>query len=479
MTQDRTRLLIRGLDGIATGLPGAAARHAGPDLRLEGTRIVALGALAPEPGETVVDASGCIAYPAWVNTHHHLFQSLLKGDPAGLDCTLNPWLAQTPYRYRAAFDAEAFRIAVRVGLVELALSGCGTVADHNYLHWPGQGFDPSAILFEEAAALGLRLVLCRGGQTMLRAGVEPPRSAALQPESFDAWLRDLQRLAARWHDPAPDAMRRIVAAPTTPTFSMTPDQMRTVAQEARRLGLRLHSHLSETVAYIDAVQRQHGLSPVDFVDSLGWLGPDVWFAHLVHLSPAEITRLGATGTGIAHCPQSNGRLGSGIAPVLDLAAAGAPVSLGVDGAASNEAADMVSEAHAAWLMSRARDGLASRATVQGGVGEAGVRMATVDQVIHWGTAGGARVLGLDAVGTLAPGQAADIALFNLDRDPRGFGLHDRLAAPVVGGGRAHLARLFVAGREVVRDGTVPGLDLPALGREAARQVRRLQAAARG
>ena len=215
---------------------------------------------------------------------------------------------------------------------------------------------------------------------------------------------------------------------------MTPDQMRTVAQEARRLGLRLHSHLSETVAYIDAVQRQHGMSPVDFVESLGWLGPDVWFAHLVHLAPAEIARLGATGTGIAHCLQSNGRLGSGIAPVLDLAAAGAPVSLGVDGAASNEAADMVSEAHAAWLMSRARDGLGSRAAVHGGEGEAGVRMATVDQVIHWGTAGG---------------------------------------------GRAHLARLFVAGREVVRDGAVPGLDLLALGPEAARQVRRLQAAAQG
>jgi cytosine/adenosine deaminase-related metal-dependent hydrolase len=260
---------------------------------------------------------------------------------------------------------------------------------------------------------------------------------------------------------------------------MTPDQMRTVAQEARRLGLRLHSHLSETVAYIDAVHRQHGMSPVDFVESLGWLGPDVWFAHLVHLAPEEIARLGGTGTGIAHCPQSNGRLGSGIAPVLDLAAAGAPVSLGVDGAASNEAADMVSEAHAAWLMSRARDGLGSRATVHGGAGEAGVRMATVEQVIHWGTAGGARVLGLDAVGTLAPGQAADIALFDLDCDPRGFGLHDRLAAPVVGGGRAHLARLFVAGRVVVRDGAVPGLDLLALGREAARQVRRLQAAARG
>lgn len=474
-------MLIRGLDAIATGEPargGAPTRHAGPDIRIdEEGRIAAVGALVPEPGEEQFDATGCVAYPAWVNTHHHLFQSLLKAEPGGLDRTLNPWLAATPYRFRPAFDADAFRTAVRVGLAELALSGCGTVADHDYLRWPGQVFDPAAILFEEAAALGLRLVLCRGGQTTARAGVERAESPALAPERFDDWLRDVGRLAADWHDPAPAAMRRVVVAPTTPVFSMEPGQMRTAAQEARRLGLRLHSHLSETVAYVDAVQRDHGLRPVEFVETLGWLGPDVWFAHLVHLSPEEIARLGATGTGIAHCAQSNGRLGSGIAPVLDLAAAGAPVSLGVDGAASNEAADMVSEAHAAWLMCRAREGLGSRALLHGGAGEAGVRMAAIEDVIHWGTRGGARVLGLDAIGSIAPGQAADIALYRLDCDPRFFGVHDRLAAPVAGGGRAHLARLFVGGHEVVRDGTIPGLDLLALGREAARQVRRLQAGA--
>lgn len=476
-------VLIRGLDGIATGeaggVDGAAARHAGPDLRIEGGRIAALGHLTVQPGDEVVDGRGCVAYPAWVNTHHHLFQSLLKADPEGLDHTLNPWLATTPYRHRAGFDEAAFRAAVRVGLVELALSGCGTVADHNYLYWPGQRFDPSAILFEQAAALGLRLVLCRGGQTMLRPGVEPPRAQALQPEPFEAWLRDVQRLATTWHDPAPDAMRRVVLAPTTPTFSMEPGQMRTAAEEARRLGLRLHSHLSETTAYQDAVQRQHGQRPVAFVQGLGWLGPDVWFAHLVHLDAEEIALLGATGTGIAHCPQSNGRLGSGIAPVLDLEAAGSPVSLGVDGAASNEAADMASEAHAAWLMSRAREGLASRPLTRGGRGEAGVRLVSTDRVVHWGTRGGARVLGLDAVGTLAPGQAADVALHDLTHDPRHFGVFDPLAAPVAGGGRAHLRRLYVAGREVVRDGLLPGLDLAALGAEAATQLRRLRAAAAG
>ena len=468
--------LIRGLDAIATGQAGPSARHAGPDLRIAGGRIAAIGQLEVQPGDDVVDGRGCVAYPAWVNTHHHLFQSLLKADPGGLNLTLNPWLAATPYRFRAGFDADSFRTAVRVGLVELALSGCGTVADHNYLHYPGQTYDPSAILFEEAAALGLRLVLCRGGQTLLRDGVEMPSQAALRPELFADYLRDVERLAATWHDPAPDAMRRVVVAPTTPTFSMLPEQMRTLAQEARRLGLRLHSHLSETVAYQDAVHRQHGMLPVEFVERLGWLGPDVWFAHLVRLDPEEIALLGATRTGVAHCPQSNGRLGSGVAPVRALEAAGATVSLAVDGAASNESADMVSEAHAAWLMSRAAAGQAAQPVTRGGQGEAGVQLAPVEQVIRWATQGGAGVLGLDAVGTVAVGQAADLALHDLTRDPRYFGLHDPLVGPVVGGGRAHLRRLYVQGQEVVRDGAIPGLDLAELGRQAAVQVLQLRRA---
>ncbi|MBA2961245.1 MULTISPECIES: amidohydrolase family protein [Ramlibacter] len=468
-------LLIRNATAILTGLKGGEARHRGPDIRLRDGRIAAMGALAPEPGEAQLDATDCVIYPAWVNTHHHLFQSLLKGDPRGLDATLGPWLQATPWRLRPHMDEAMFRLAARIGLVELALSGCGTVADHNYHYWPGMPYDGSAVLFEEAQALGLRFVLCRGGGTLSRVALAdlPP---SLQPEPLDTYLADVERLASRWHDPAPDAMHRVVVAPTTPPHAMRPDELRETAAFARARGLRLHSHLSETVAYQDTVHDLHRMKPVQFCQSVDWLGPDVWFAHLVKLDPDEIALLGATGTGIAHCPQSNGRLGSGIAPVRQLEAAGAAVSIGVDGAASNEAADMLSETHAAWLLQRARAGDAAVARYRGGQGEAqAAAAATVEDVVRWGTAGGAQVLGLDAVGTLQPGQAADLAIYRLDDDPRYFGLHDPAIGPVASGGAAHLHALLVAGQPVVSQGRLPGIDLRDLGQQARREVRRLLA----
>jgi cytosine/adenosine deaminase-related metal-dependent hydrolase len=467
-------VLIRNAAAILTGGSGANARAAGPDIRVRGGTIEAIGTLRPEPGESTLDASDCVVYPAWVNTHHHLFQSLLKGEPRGQNATLTSWLAATPYRFRSGFNAERFRLAARIGLVELALSGCGTVADHNYLYYPDIAFDPSAILFEEADRLGLRFVLCRGGATLTRQ-LEAELPLALRPETLDAYLNDLQRLARTYHDPAPDAMRRVVAAPTTALFAMSSAELRETAQTARGLGLRLHSHLSETVNYQDAAHAQHGMTPIEYVHSVGWLGADVWYAHLVKLDDDEIATLGRSGTGMAHCPQSNGRLGSGIAPVRALEEAGAVVSIGVDGAGSNEAADMISEVHAAWLMQRARGGQGALALYRGGHGEAGAADASVDDVVRWGTSGGGRVLGLDRVGRLEPGMAADIAVYALDRDPRHFGLHDVGVAPVVGAGRADLLALLVGGRTVVRDAAVPGLDLIELARQARDAVRGLQA----
>lgn len=467
-------VLIRNAAAILTGVRGEGARANGPDIRIRDGRITAIGALAPEPGEATIDATDGVVYPAWINTHHHLFQSLLKGEPQGLNATLTPWLAATPYRFRAGFDAQRFRLAARIGLVELALSGCGTVADHNYLYYPGMPFDASAILFDEAERLGLRFVLCRGGATLTRQ-LEAELPLALRPETLEAYLADLERLAAAYHDPAPDAFRRVVAAPTTPLFAMRPAELSDTVHTARRLGLRLHSHLSETVNYQDAAQAQHGLSPIRFAQQVGFLGADVWFAHLVKLDADEIALLGATGTGIAHCPQSNGRLASGIAPVRALEAAGVAVSIGVDGAASNEAADMISEVHAAWLMQRARGGEAATAVCRGGAGEAGARDASVEDVVRWGTAGGAQVLGLTGTGCLAPGMAADLAIYALDQDPRHFGLHDVAVAPVASGGRAHLKALLVGGERVVEHGAIPGLDVAELGRAARAAVRELQA----
>jgi cytosine/adenosine deaminase-related metal-dependent hydrolase len=376
-------------------------------------------------------------------------------------------------RFRPLMTEQDFRLAARIGLVELALSGCGTVADHNYHYYPDMPYDSSAILFEEAGRLGLRFVLCRGGGTLTRLP-QTELAPAARPETLQGFMDDIARLARDFHDPAPDAMRRVVSAPTTPPHSMQPEELRACAEQARSLGLRLHSHLSETVHYQDIVQAKHRMLPVEFCESVGWVGPDVWYAHLVKLDPQEIALLGRTRTGIAHCPQSNCRLGSGIAPVRELEAAGAQISIGVDGAASNEAADMISETHAAWLMQRAKAGETATAECRGGQGEAQAAAAsTVEDVVRWGSAGGARLMGLDAVGTLAPGQAADIAIYGLDRHPRYFGLHDPAIGPVASGGSADLRWLFVGGQDVVRDGALPGLDLAELGYQAREAVREL------
>jgi cytosine/adenosine deaminase-related metal-dependent hydrolase len=468
-----TSFLIRNAAAIMTGLPGAAARHPGPDIRIADGRIAAMGRLVPEPGEHIVDAGDCVVYPAWVNTHHHLFQSLLKGDAEGIDLTLTPWLAATPYRFRPRFNEALFRVAARIGLVELLRSGCGTVADHNYLYYPGMPFDTSEILFEEAEALGLRFALCRGGATKTRA-LEAALPASLRPESLGSYLADVERLAGRHHDASPFAMRRVVLAPTTPLHSMEPGELREAAACARRLGIRLHSHLSETVDYANGARERFGMSPVDFVAAQDWLGSDVWFAHLVKLDDAEVRLLGATGTGIAHCPQSNGRLGSGIAPVRALEDAGAAVSVGVDGAASNEAADMLSELHAAWLMARARRGEAARPSHAGGDFEGGADAASIEDVVRWGSSGGARVLGLDGLQGLAPGMAADLAIWSLD-DPRFFGLHDVAIGPIACGGRPRLKALYVGGKGVVEDDAIPGIDLRELAAQARAATKRLLA----
>jgi cytosine/adenosine deaminase-related metal-dependent hydrolase len=255
-------------------------------------------------------------------------------------------------------------------------------------------------------------------------------------------------------------------------YSISPAEMRATAAAARRLGLRLHSHLSETVSYQDSAQAMHGRSPVAFCGENDWLGSDVWYAHLVKVDADEIALLAQTGTGVAHCPQSNGRLGSGICPVRTMADAGVPVSIGVDGAASNEAADMISEVHMTWLAQRARGGMLAQPTYRGGSFEGGASAASVADVIHWGTAGGARVMGLNDVGRIAVGLAADIAVYRLD-DPRYFGLHDPAIGPVASGGRPSVAALICAGRRIVCDDQIEGVDLKQLAREARDAVREL------
>jgi cytosine/adenosine deaminase-related metal-dependent hydrolase len=450
-------MLVRNATAIMTGLPGARARAVGSDLRIDAAgRIAAVGTLAPQPGEKVVDATDCVVYPGWVNTHHHLAQSVLKGVPAGINLPLLGWLDAVPYRYRHRFDAELLAIAAEVGLTELMLSGCTTSADHHYLYWPGMDYDPARVYFDLAARLGIRFVLCRGGATVKRA-FEANDPNALQPETLEAIVGDVERLVGAYHDPGPEAMRRIVLAPATPTWSVRPEELKPLARAARRVGVRLHSHLSETTDYVTFCRERHGRKPVEFVADHEWIGADVWFAHMVHLAESEIGLVAETGTGTAHCPASNCRLGSGVAPAPELARAGAPLSIGVDGAASNESADFISEAHTCWYTHRAVKGPAA---------------VTVEDVIHWGTRGGARVLGIDNIGTLEVGRAADLAVYALDQ-PRYAGLHDPAIGPVASSGRPRLRLLTVQGRVVVEDDAIPGQDLPRLLARAREAVRKL------
>ena len=450
-------MLIANALAIMTGLAGERARAEGTDVRIDAEgRIAAIGRLAPAPKERVVDATGCVIYPGWINTHHHLAQTLLKGVPQGINLPLLSWLESVPYRYRYKFDPELLALAAEIGIAQLMLSGCTTVADHHYVYWQGMGYDPAKVLFDMAHRFGIRLVLCRGGATVRRpfeAAGDPP------PETMDAILADIERLARTYHDPGPEARRRVVMAPPTPNFSVRPAELKAMARAARKLGLRLHTHLSETKDYVTFCREKYDRQPVEFVAEHDWVGPDVWFAHMVHLSESEIRLVAETGTGTAHCPASNCRLGSGIAPAPELARAGAPVSIGVDGSASNESGDSISEAHTCWYTHRAVKG-------------AGV--VTVEDVIHWGTRGGARVLGIDNIGSLEVGRAADLAVYDLG-ELRYAGLHDPAIGPVASGGRPKLRLLTVQGKVVVENDAIPGLDVPDLLARAAAGVRKLNA----
>lgn len=468
-----TSLLIRHAHTVMTGLRGAGERSAATDLRIAGGVITEMGrGLEPLPGERVLDASDCVVYPGWVNTHHHLFQSLLKAAPAGIDLTLGPWLQAVPFRHRGAFDEGRLRLAVRIGLVELMLSGCTTVADHHYLYHPGLPYDPSALLFEEAGKLGLRFMLLRGGATVTRT-LEADDPRQMRPETLDGMVGDVERTVARFHQRGPRAMRRVAFAPTTANVSLRTEELKLVARAARSMGIPLHTHMSESVATIEHCRAAFGRLPIEYLAEHEWLGPDVSMAHLVHLTDGEMKLLGDSGTGIAHCPQSNARLADGIAPAPGLDRLGAAVSIGVDGAASNEAADMLSEVHFCWLVHRALAGSRSRARPDGR-GEEGADATTVGQVLHWATAGGARVLGFEGVGSLQVGMAADLAVYDLDA-PRYFGLHDSAVGPITCAGRPRLKWLLADGRVVVEGDAIPGLDLAELRAHARRAVAGLSA----
>ena len=443
---------------IEHGLTGDAdgTRFSGA-LRVKDGLIAEMGELSPEPNEQIVDARGTVVTPGLVNTHHHLFQSVLKAVPAGINEGLDIWLQKCPYAFWPFIDAEALAVSARIGLAELVLTGATTVSDHHYLFAPQYDYDPAEVLFDEAERFGVRFLLARGGNTKGRDYFDDPSLPPAFKEPAGEFINKVSAAAARWHDPSPLSMRRLAVAPTTPIFNVEPDELPLFAEAARSLGLRLHSHLSENTTYVDYTLRTCGERPVPWLAERGWIGPDVWYAHLVELDEGEVRHLAESGTAMAHCTQANARLGSGIAPADGLHRQGGIVSIGVDGAGANEAADMGAAMYAAFATHRAAKG---------------VEAVCAETVLHWASEGGARALGFDRIGRIAPGMAADIALFDLAH-PRNMGLHDPALAPVITGA-AKARDSFVGGQPLVQDGRIPWLDLDELGQDAMRVTNRLK-----
>jgi len=448
------RLVVEGC-AVAT-VDAAGTEHADGHVVVEDGRIAAVGAGPAPAGEgTRVDGRGCLATPGLVNCHHHLYQWATRG--LAQQATLFEWLGEL-YPVWAHLDEAVLGAAARAGLAALARSGCTTSTDHHYVFPRGAG-DLLAVEVAAAGELGLRFHPCRGSMDLGRsAGGLPPDEVC---EDRDAILAACEEALDRFHDPAPGAMVRIALAPCSP-FSVTRELMAETAELARRRGVRLHTHLAETADEEAFCLERFGVRPVDYLDELGWLGDDVWLAHCVHLDAGEVARLGATGTGVAHCPSSNGRLGAGIAPVPSLLAAGAPVGLGVDGAASNEAGELAAELRQALLVARLAGGPAA---------------LTARDALALGTIHGARCLGReDELGSLEPGKLADVALWRVD-GLEGAGIADPVAA-LVFGARPPLELLLVGGEAVVAGDELRTADEGALAAELARAARALAGSAR-
>ena len=404
-------------------------------------RIVAVGpGRAPTiPEARSIDGRGCLVTPGLINTHHHLYQWLTRGLAA--DATLFEWLT-TLYPVWSGIDADLVHVGATAALAHLARSGCSTTTDHHYVV-PRGGGDVFEAEIYAARDVGLRFHPARGSMDLGRsAGGLPPDELV---EDRDTVLAATEDAIARWHDPSPGSMLQLAVAPCSP-FSVTAELMLEAASLARKHAVRLHTHLAETQDE-DAYCREHfGCAPLDYVEQLGWLGPDVWFAHAIHLDDDAVKRVGAARTGVAHCPTSNARLGAGIAPAVSLRAAGAPVGLGVDGAASNESSSLLEDARHALLFARAKGGPDA---------------LTVRDALAMATLGGADVLGrADELGSLEPGKLADLALWRLDTAAHA-GITDPVAALLLGPPPV-VELLLVDGRPVVEHGRVVTVDETAL-----------------
>lgn len=427
MDDDRRELIRGGLyaaDGFIV--------HVGPGEEL------------PATADTVLDMDGHVVLPGLVNTHHHFYQTLTRAVPAAQDAPLFDWL-RALYPVWARLGPDDVRLATRLALAELALSGCTTAADHQYLFPNGSSL---ADQFEAADGTGLRFHGSRGSMSLGRsAGGLPPDSVV---EDEAAILEDTASMIDRFHDPSPGSMRQVVVAPCSP-FSVTLDLMRASAELARDRGTALHTHLAETIDEERFCLDRYGRRPVELMADLGWVGDDVWFAHAVFAGDDEITLMGETRTGVAHCPTSNMRLASGIAPVRRYRGSGVRVGLGVDGSASNDGSHMLGEVRSAMLLAR----LDAAPSQRGG------ELMSARTALEMATRGGASVLGRTDIGTLEPGRCADFVAISLDRIGYSGALHDPVAA-VVFASPVTVDHSYVHGRPVVSEGRLVTVDVERL-----------------
>ena len=404
----------------------------------------------PPTADEILDLTGHIVFPGFINTHHHFYQTLTRAVPKAQNANLFNWLV-TLYPIWAKMTPEDIHISTQTALSELALSGCTTASDHLYLFPNGSRLDDE---IHAAAEVGLRLHASRGSMSLGESqGGLPPDSVVDTEEHI---LKDSQRLIETYHDPNPGSMVQIVLAPCSP-FSVTTELMRQSAVLAREYGVHLHTHLAETADEEDFCIEKFGHRPVAYMQEVDWIGDDVWFAHSVHVNDDEINLFAHTGCGVAHCPGSNMRLASGIAPIMQMLAQGVNVGLGVDGSASNDSSHLLGEARLAMLLARLDAGLqgASRS------GESAPALISARQALEVATRGGAAVLGRDDIGSLAVGKCADMFAINLNRLDYAGALHDPVAAALFCAPQT-VDFNIVGGRVIVRQGHMTSVDVPSL-----------------
>ncbi|MFY9290071.1 MAG: 8-oxoguanine deaminase [Methylorubrum rhodinum] len=429
-------LLLKNADVLVTMDEG---RHEirGGGVYIEDNRIVAVGAMdtLPETADEVIDMAGHVVLPGLVNTHHHMYQTLTRAVPGAQDAELFGWL-KALYPIWARLTPEMIRVSTQTAMAELILSGCTTSSDHLYIYPNGCRLDDS---IEAAEGIGMRFHAARGSMSVGESKGGLPPDAVVEDEG--AILTETRRLIERWHDATRFSMRRIVVAPCSP-FSVSRDLMRESAVLARAYGVGLHTHLAETADDVAYSREKFGMTPAEYAAELGWIGHDVWHAHCVKLDEPGIKLFGRTRTGVAHCPCSNMRLASGIAPVGRMRCEGVSVGLGVDGSASNDGSHMLGEARQAMLLARV------------GFGPAAM---TGREALEIATRGGAQVLDRDDIGALAPGMAADVVAFDMRGLETAGALHDPVAALVFCAPQ-RVAWSVINGRVVVREGRLTTVD---------------------